>query len=183
MKKSFLLAGTVLALTSVMTVSYAAVNSFSDAATFAPWFSDSVEKMQHHEIMTGYADGSFKAENPVNRAEFAVILDRFATAIGSPLQTGPTMCTMQFVYGLNITLQDNSGQPLENATISVAGLEEGGFESMGENGQYSGLGEQAGYFTFTISKEGHTSHTETIKLEKDACHVIPQARTITLIKI
>ena len=81
--------------------------------------------------------------------------------------------------GLEIMLQDQNGDPLTGAQISSSPESE--FNEGLDNGLYSGLGEGEGYYTFVIEKEGYSSHTETIKLEQDDCHVIPQNRTITLI--
>ena len=95
---------------------------------------------------------------------------------------GGTVCTMDYRYGLTIYLQDENGQPLTNAVLTAtngAGQATNDFQSL-QNGQYSGLGEGQGYYTFTIQRTGYATHRETIKLEKDSCHVIPQVRTITL---
>lgn len=178
MKKFFstpLLAG-VIVLAMGLTA-FAATTMFTDEGEFADWYSDSVKKMQYNEVITGYPDGSFKGGNNVSRAELAVMLDRFAANVfGKEMQSEPMMCTMQYVYGLTVYLQDQDGQPLSGATISSSPET----EFMGVDGVYSGMGEGEGYYTFTVEKAGYSTYHETIKLEQNECHVISQTRTVTL---
>jgi len=181
MKKftSFLI-GAALVLILLNTSATAAFTIFSDENTFADWFASSVRKMENHQIMSGNPDGEFKPTNSVNRAELAVILDRFAErVVGKKLYEEPRLCTAVFQAGLIITLQDQDGNPLEGAVIS-AGSD---YEPFGDssNGIYQGLYEQEGVFTFSVQKENFFPHVESVKLEIDECHVITQFKTITLV--
>lgn len=68
------------ALGIVLTISitaYASTSRFADEASFDDWFKSAVDRLSHYEVIKGYPDGSFKPENPVSRAELAVILERF----------------------------------------------------------------------------------------------------------
>ena len=51
-------------------------NTFTDVPS-SHWASDYIGYMQQFGIITGYADGSFRPDAPVTRAEFAVIASRF----------------------------------------------------------------------------------------------------------
>ncbi len=60
-----------------------ATASFTDVAADA-WYAEAVNVLATLEIVNGYADGTFKPENPISRAEFAAICARFAkTADGT----------------------------------------------------------------------------------------------------
>lgn len=70
----------VLVLVGVLIVSFSttfAAFKFTDEAGFASWFKSAVMGMSQQGIMQGYPDGTFKPENAVNRAELAVMFDRF----------------------------------------------------------------------------------------------------------
>lgn len=186
MKKSLIVISTILIL-SVSVTALAAYAAFTDQATFASWFSASANKMKLAGVINGYSDGSFGPDRNVNRAELAVMFDKFAVAMGKPLAAEPTFCTEQFVSGLNLILQDQNGTPITGAQIGVQhypGLpSDTSFDEDAANpGTYHGIGEGEGYYTVTIAKNGYATHIETVKLEKDECHVIPQTQTITLAK-
>ena len=51
-------------------------NTFTDVPS-SHWASDYIGYMQQFGIITGYADGSFRPDAPVTRAEFAAIASRF----------------------------------------------------------------------------------------------------------
>lgn len=53
-----------------------AVSSFSDVNADA-WYADAVAFMEQEGIVKGYEDGTFKPDNQITRAEFAVIASRF----------------------------------------------------------------------------------------------------------
>ena len=156
----------------------AANSFFSDEGSFASWFASSAKKMKHNNIITGYPDGSFQAENPVSRGELAVVLDRFAkNVVGKDLKEEPYSCTAVFVSGLEIRLQDQNANPVTGAKVSAG--KNGEFTEY-PDGFYTGLGEKEGYFDIIIEIEGYGTHIETFKLERDECHVITQMKTITL---
>ena len=52
-------------------------DAFSDADAFDDWFSGAAEEMRTAGLLKGYEDGSFRPNNPITRAEIAVILDRY----------------------------------------------------------------------------------------------------------
>ena len=91
----------------------------------------------------------------------------------------PIMCTMEARVGLHISLEDENGQVIHGAMITANGQT---FENF-VDGEYNGLYEQAGYFEYTIIKEGFIGFTGdvTITETEDKCHVIPVNKTITLI--
>lgn len=183
-KLRWILAGIIT--TFGVTALAATVSYFTDEGSFDPWFKSAVNKMQNEGIMTGYPDGSFKPMNDVNRAELAVMFDRFATLMGKPLLEESPGCDLSIDYGLNVMVQDQKGAPIIGAHISAQKYEglpaDTDFFEKG-NGMYDAIAEGEGYYTFRIEKAGYTTHTETIKLEKNGCHVISQTRTITLIQL
>ncbi|MFA6436562.1 MAG: S-layer homology domain-containing protein [Candidatus Gracilibacteria bacterium] len=157
-----------------------ASSGFTDEADFADWFSDSVAKMQFNGIMTGYPDGSFMPEDNVNRAQLAVILDRYSTTIvGEELLMETPICTMEVVKGIEITVMDQEGNRVSNATVQTEDELVLTEESDGNYVMYEG---EEGYYDITIEKFGYRTYTETIKLERETCHAITQHRTITLIE-
>lgn len=180
MKKLSLLLIVMAITVGTLNLAAYAADFFTDENSFASWYADSAKNMEFNGVMNGYPDGSFQGENQVKRSELAVILDRFAEkVVGKKLHSEPTVCTLQFEAGLIIHLYDQQGNVVEGAKITASPNTEA-FDYF--DGQYSGLGEEKGHFTFKIEKEGYNPHIETIKLEQDSCHVIQQTRTITLIK-
>lgn len=160
----------------------AAPTAFTDEKDFADWYAPSVIEMQNSGVISGYPDGSFQAGNVVTRAELAVMLDRFSKNVVGPSISDepvvePVVCTLQYVSGLELVVQDQDGFALPGATVTSDPETE---FNEGDLGIYSGIGEGEGYYTFTVSKDGYSTYKETIKLEKDDCHVIPQFRTVTI---
>ena len=151
---------------------------FADEDSFDDWYADSALSMLAYQVMEGYDDGEFKGDETVNRAQLAVILDRFAeNVLQLNLADEPYSCTEEAVTGLIIYLQNNKGESLAGAAIESSRGEIG---VTGDEGTYDGLVEGSGYYTFTISVDGYNDHTETIILEQSDCHVITQYKTITL---
>ncbi len=70
-------AAAVILSTFVSSLALAATTHFSDQDSFASWFSGAVSNMNSKGIIQGYPDGSFRPNNNVNRAELAVMLDRY----------------------------------------------------------------------------------------------------------
>lgn len=187
MKKVILLAITVVFAFALGATAFGALSGyFSDESTFATWFAPSARKMKYNGIINGYTDGSFGATKNVNRAELAVMFDKFADAIGKPLQQKSLSCTTNLKPGLVIILKDQKGNAVTKANIFAETLAEAGdegsfLEDINTPGTYSGISEGDWYYTFKITKAGFADHIETVKLEQDECHVIPQTKTITLI--
>lgn len=157
---------------------------FTDASSFAPWFASSVYEMGGNGVMTGYPDGQFKPTENVNRAELAVILDRFAEKVtAKKLDSQPYTCTMEFVYGLELQIIDQEGNPLQGVQVTSSQDEKGGSFSNGtEEGWYSGLGETAGQSDLILEKEDYRTHYDSVTIEEDGCHVDTQKKTIVMFK-
>lgn len=65
--------GSVAAISAVLLLSNLAAASFSDVKTDSPNY-DAITYVQQNNIVSGYADGSFKPLNHINRAEFTKII-------------------------------------------------------------------------------------------------------------
>ena len=182
MKKLFATTGILAVLTCSLFTLGASAKGFSDSPRFADWYAKAVATMQHNNVITGYADGSFRGEANVTRAEIAVMLQRFAKALGVDLYSEPRMCTMEYRYGLTLYLFDQNGNAVTDATITSQQI--GGDQDTfnGQDGVYSGIGEGKGYYNVTIEKDGYSTHRETYRFDHDGCHVTPQMDTIILIK-
>ncbi len=63
-------------LTEKMAADQTCTNTFSDVAK-SHWAANYIGYMQQFGIITGYADGSFRPDASVTRAEFAAIASRF----------------------------------------------------------------------------------------------------------
>jgi len=79
-KLIYFIAGAVFSLSAT---ALAATTIFTDQGNFADWYQDAVLNMNKKGIITGYEDGSFGASNNVNRAELAVMFDRFDTYLAN----------------------------------------------------------------------------------------------------
>ena len=69
------------ALLAVSATAIAATIVFKDQNNFDNWYKNAVTNMQQKGIMTGFPDGSFNPMNNVNRAELAMILERFEARV------------------------------------------------------------------------------------------------------
>ncbi len=90
-------------------------------------------------------------------------------------------CTEVFVYGVNVTVTDDADEPVTEAVLTLTDGEYS--ETMEElaEGEYAGAGERAGTYTLVIEADGFEPATiEGIIVDEDECHVIPEARAITL---
>jgi hypothetical protein len=94
------------------------------------------------------------------------------------------ICTLQFVYGVTVTVTDEQGAPVPGATLTLAAV--GYTEAMLELGDlqpgvYVGAGERAGTYTLTVEAEGFEPATiEGVFVDADVCHVIPVDRAVSL---
>jgi S-layer family protein len=183
--KKILLVVSVSALFFLTTIAVMAyTDAFSDQDSFDDWYIVSVEQMRVTDIIRGYPDGEFKPYNNVNRAELAVILNRFAIAGQIDLAEYAGGCDDVYEPGLEIHLQDVDGNPIDGAYIKVDGPNSSidyDFDGY-KDGDYIGLSERTGYFVLEISKDGYNNHKESLELKLDGinCHVVTQYRTITL---
>ena len=94
------------------------------------------------------------------------------------------ICTLEFAYGIAVTVTDENGGPITGATLTLT--DNGYTETMVEladpqPGVYLGAGERAGTYTLTVEAEGFEPATlENIFVDEDVCHVIPVERTVSL---
>lgn len=184
MKKLLTTAGVLVVVMLGLFTAHASAKGFSDSSRFASWYANAAAAMQNNNIITGYADGTFRGEASVTRAELAVMLERLAKALGKELRPDPKVCTMEYRYGLTLYIYDQNGNAVTDAKVTaVSGTGDTiSFETSGEAGRYTGVGEGKGYYNVTVEKAGYTTHRETYRLEHDGCHVLPQLDTVLLIK-
>ncbi len=90
-------------------------------------------------------------------------------------------CTQIYVYGLNVGVTDENGDPVTAATLT---LTDGSYsETMMESqpGGYVGAGERAGVYDLTIEAPGfQTTEINNLVVLGDICHVIPVSREVEL---
>ncbi|UCD27644.1 MAG: carboxypeptidase regulatory-like domain-containing protein [Planctomycetota bacterium] len=90
---------------------------------------------------------------------------------------GDVICTMEFVYGVNVTLTDaQTGQGISGAVLTL--IDSSGTEIMEEapnqTGQYYGAGERPGTYALTVQAAGYQETSQqNIVVTSDECHVIP----------
>lgn len=96
-----------------------------------------------------------------------------------------TVCTDQYVYGLNIIVLDaTTGNPIFQ-DIEVKAVD-GTYQEilqlvLGLEYAFAGAGERIGTYTITVTKEGFQTYTSgPITVTRDDCHVIPQSLTVNL---
>lgn len=110
----------------------------------------------------------------------AVILCLLSTACA--VSGNPVVCTAQFVYGLNIQVQDSvTGAWIASGATLIA--RDGAFvDSVGAQGSgpewdqlpLATAGERAGTYDVTVRREGyHPWDRNGIEVEGDTCHVRP----------
>ena len=104
MKKIFLFALLALIFTT-STFALATSSVFTDEQSFGGWFAPSVRKMAINGVITGYPDGSFRPMDFVNRAELAVILDRYSTQ--KYLVDESPVCTTDLRAGVKLIIRDH----------------------------------------------------------------------------
>jgi hypothetical protein len=104
----------------------------------------------------------------------------FALAAGCGI-LGPDACTLEAVFGVNISLTDEAGEPVAGATLM---LRDGGYqETMTElsPGDYAGAVERAGTYSVTIEAQGLATVTlQDLRVLAGECHVTPVARDVVL---
>jgi len=114
----------------------------------------------------------------------------FATATcllapGCALYPKGPVCTEIYVYGVNVTVTDENGDPVSGATLTLV---EGEFSEVMEEirpgeGEYVGAGERAGTYTLIVEADGYDTATiENIAVNADECHVIPVSREVILMQ-
>jgi len=112
-----------------------------------------------------------------------------AAAAGCVAVQGPAapgvVCTLQFVYGLSVIVQDaETGVRVCDAQVTaVAGSYRETLMGSGSSGDcsYAGAGERAGVYDLSASRAGYTSTvSNNIRVDADVCHVIPVRVTLLL---
>jgi len=104
---------------SLSATAFAATAIFTDQDSFADWYEDAVLNMNEKDIISGYEDGSFGASNNVNRAELAVMLDRFDTYLAD--QYTPTYTAEDS----SITISLKEGQEF---SVRLSDPSDGGYD-------------------------------------------------------
>ncbi len=98
---------------------------------------------------------------------------------------GGINCTLEHVYGLNITLKNIETEEIITENITVIATDTNYEEELmvsPENTTFVGAGERAGTYIITVnSNDFETFISEPIILTSDECHVIPQAHTFYLV--
>lgn len=121
--------------------------------------------------------------------QFAALIGGFLLFSGcatlNPVPSQPIACTMEYRYGLTLNVNDQNGQPVEDAKITVLQRDEASngsadFEQFGTKGAYAGLGEGRGHYKLRVEKPGYESQEFDVTLEHDACHVHPQQKDVVL---
>ncbi|MGB1658208.1 MAG: carboxypeptidase-like regulatory domain-containing protein [Longimicrobiales bacterium] len=96
----------------------------------------------------------------------------------------PVLCTKQFVYGLTVTVVDQStSNPI--AAAATMTLRDGSYEEVvtdsWDGSTLSGAGERPGTYTITIDHPGYETWTRVgVEISADECHVIPVTLTAEL---
>jgi len=93
-------------------------------------------------------------------------------------------CTLEFIYGLNITLIDADTTQVITSNVELI-ITEGSYQEtlMNLDGSeyFIGAGERAGTYILNITAINYEDYTsEPIVISEDICHVIPQVLAITL---
>lgn len=175
------LGAALVVLFSFSAIGLAATGNFLDEDTFSDWYASSVQKLATAGVIQGNTDGTFRPGANVNRAELAVMFDRFSSeVVGVDLPEEELFCTLELRSSLVLNIYDQSGADVSDAVITVDGKDADFSE--GDSGVYAGLYEGEGYYELKVEKAGYRDYIETIKLEQDTCHVIPQTRTIVLVE-
>jgi hypothetical protein len=93
----------------------------------------------------------------------------------------PTTCTLEAVFGINISLVDAAGEPVTGATITSR---DGEFEETLTEltpGNYAGAVERAGSYDLTIEAEGFaTVELQNLDVIAGDCHVEPITRNVVM---
>jgi hypothetical protein len=119
-------------------------------------------------------------------ARYAITVTALAlgtAGCGNP--QAPQGCTTQFVYGLSVIVQDKAtGQQICDAQVTavsgsyVETLQPLAFQP---DCSYVGAGERQGVYTISVAKDGYAPATRnSVRVDKDYCHVIPVRVTIAL---
>ncbi|MDE3003080.1 MAG: carboxypeptidase-like regulatory domain-containing protein [Gemmatimonadota bacterium] len=97
----------------------------------------------------------------------------------------PIVCTEQFVYGLNVTVLDQSTGAAIAADATMT-LHQGTYEEVvtdsWDGTTLSGAGERPGIYAVTVEHPGYQTWTLAgVVVTADECHVIPVSLTAELV--
>ncbi|PQJ80094.1 hypothetical protein [Polaribacter porphyrae] len=104
--------------------------------------------------------------------------------IGCKEQNNDIICTLEFVYGLNITLIDaETSKPIEGNVKVV--IKDGNYEEVLQGVEsgipFFGAGERSGTYTITITSNNYkTFVSNPIVVTANECHVITVTKTFNL---
>lgn len=94
------------------------------------------------------------------------------------------VCTEEYVYGLHVTVKDNTtNEPItENITVIARdGAYEEALENVDGTDYFIGAGERAGVYIIEVTSPNYESHTsEAIAVYENLCHVITRRVEILL---
>ncbi|MFI0429820.1 carboxypeptidase-like regulatory domain-containing protein [Mariniflexile sp. HMF6888] len=95
-----------------------------------------------------------------------------------------TVCTEQFVYGLNITLKDATTSNIINSDVEVIATDGNHQETLMTgygSDSFFGAGERPGTYIVTVTSPNYQTFTsDPITLISDKCHVIPKTFEFSL---
>lgn len=118
-------------------------------------------------------------------AAIGVLVSVTACYEGDPW--GPIACTSQFVFGLTVTVRDQSSTlpKAEDATLT---LREGAYVEVvtdsWDGTTLKGAGERSGTYAVTVEHPGYEAWTRAgVEITEDECHVIPVSITADLIPV
>ena len=107
-------------------------------------------------------------------------------ALPLPLAVGcglsePDVCTLEAVFGVNVSLTDDAGVPISGAMLVIT--EDDYQETMAElrPGKYAGAVERAGTYDLTVDAAGFPPRQlDGLVVFAGECHVLPVSRDIVL---
>lgn len=91
-------------------------------------------------------------------------------------------CTTEARASVQVTVEDEAGAPIPDASLTWTGAD--GVPTSCENmadGQFVCGWEADGELTIDVTKDGFEDAQLVVTVGSDACHVITEARTVTLI--
>jgi hypothetical protein len=111
------------------------------------------------------------------------------TGVQAPGAPGGIACTLQFVYGLSVIVQDTAtGRRVCDAQVTaVSGAYRETLVAVAggspDDCSYAGAGERAGVYELNASRAGYLPATlSNVRVDANECHVIPVRVTLDLKK-
>lgn len=140
-----------------------AIQSLTDAGDFPVWSKSSISAVVVHQIMRGYPDGTFRAENFITRAEAIVTLDKALETL-----TAPSPATPVAFEGIKGSILKD-GQPVSGVLVKLFARD--GYEVLKEfttssDGKYE-FAATPGEYDLTASKEDNLGCASGITVTKE----------------